>query len=243
MAAAHLLQGGQHRVARDAQTAEEVTDSAGDVGHREQEVLGGQVVVAELGALGIRSLEHRVTVGGQLGLLRGLPVDLGEPRQQLVDPVAHDLARHADALEHGQHHALGLRHEGGEQVLGRDLGVVALPRERLGGTQRFARLVRQLVGVERHTTTSESAMVSKVDNNAINFIPGWVPERERGSVPERARAGGEHVRGPGVETPGPPVTRAPSGDQPVNAGWISGIGAGAGAGAGVTVAPSRFTNA
>ena len=154
VAPTHLLQRRQHGVACDAQAPEEVAHAARDVGHREQEMLGREIVVTEVGALSVCRFERRVCVLRELRLLRGLSVHLRESAQQLVHPVAHDLARHADALEHGEDHALGLRDECGEQVLGRDLGVVVLPRQRLGGTQRLAGLVGQLVGVERHVFTS-----------------------------------------------------------------------------------------
>ena len=98
-------------------------------------------------------LEHLVRLGAELRLLGGLAVDLGDAGEGLVDPVAHDLGRHADPLEDRQHHALGLAHEGREQVLGRHLGVVGLARERLGGAEGLAGLAGQLVGVERHAFT------------------------------------------------------------------------------------------
>ena len=72
----------------------------------------------------------------------------------------------------GQHDALGLAGERGEQVLGGDLRVVELAGEGLGGAQRLARLAGQLVGVERHGATSGcDGTVPKVDNIAIKFIP------------------------------------------------------------------------
>ena len=49
----------------DAEAAQEVADAAGDLGHREQDVLGGEVVVAEVGALGVGGLEHRGTRPGE----------------------------------------------------------------------------------------------------------------------------------------------------------------------------------
>ena len=58
--------------------AQEVADAAGDLAHGEEHVLGGEVVVAEVGALGVGGLEHRVRVGRQLRLLGGLAVDLGQ---------------------------------------------------------------------------------------------------------------------------------------------------------------------
>ncbi len=46
---AHLLERAEHRVVGDAEAAEEVAHAAGDLGHGEEQVLGGEVVVAEVG--------------------------------------------------------------------------------------------------------------------------------------------------------------------------------------------------
>ena len=91
VAAADFLQRRQDRVVGDAEPAQEVAHAAGDVGHGEEEVLGGEVVVAEVAALGVGRFEHRVAVGGQLRLLGGLAVHLGQAGERLLDPVAHDL--------------------------------------------------------------------------------------------------------------------------------------------------------
>ena len=72
--AADLLERVEHRVVRDAEAAEEVADAAGDLAHREEQVLGGEVVVAEVGPLGVGRLEHGGTRPGTAGAcLRGLP--------------------------------------------------------------------------------------------------------------------------------------------------------------------------
>ena len=55
VAAAHVLAARRARASwRDAQPAQEVADAAGDLAHREQHVLGREVVVAEVGALARR---------------------------------------------------------------------------------------------------------------------------------------------------------------------------------------------
>jgi hypothetical protein len=76
VAAAHVLEGGEHGVVGDAETAQQVTDSAGDLGHGEQDVLGRQVVVVEAGALLVSRLEDPVRLRRQLRLLGGLAVHL-----------------------------------------------------------------------------------------------------------------------------------------------------------------------
>ena len=152
VAAPDLLQRGEHGVVGDAHAAEEVADAAGHLAHRQEQVLGGQVVVGERGALGVGRLEDAVPLGRELGLLGRLAVDLGQRRQGVVDPGAQRGARHADPLQHREDHALRLCHQRGEEVLGGDLRVALLARERLGGAERLARLAGQLVGVERHTS-------------------------------------------------------------------------------------------
>jgi len=192
VAAAHLLERAEHGFVGDTESAEEIADATGHARHRQEEVLGGEVVVAEVGALGVGGLEHLIGVRRELGLLGGLPVDLGQTGQGLVRAVADRLGGHADPLEHRQHDALGLADQRGEQVLGCDLRVVPFAGERLRGAERLAGLAGQLVGVERHTFTfarsgrrdPPEAGVPKVDNLTINFIPATVFRSGQG----RARA-------------------------------------------------------
>ena len=218
MAAAHLLERAEQGVVADAEAAEQVADAAGELAHREQQVLGGEVVVAERRAFGVGGFEHPVGLGRELGLLRGLAVDLGDARERVVDPVAQGLGGDADAFQHREHDALGLAGERGEQVLGGDLRMVELAGQGLGGAQRLARLAGQLVGVERHGTPSgHDGTVPKVDNITIKFIPESGPERKRA----RRRSAG------------PARDSDSAQDQPVNAGWTA---------TGVTTAtPNRLT--
>ena len=143
-------------------------------------MLGGEVVVAEVGALRVGRLEHLVGLGAERRVLGGLAVDLGLAGERLVDAVADDLRRDADPLEDRQHHALGLAHQGGEQVLGGDLGVVLVARQGLRGGEGLSGLAGQLVGVEGHAFTFTGSgslvgrrvrVVPKVDNDTVNFIP------------------------------------------------------------------------
>ena len=71
--------------------------------HREQQVLGREVVVAEVGALRVGRLEHPERVGCELGLLRWsgrTPVGNGRapPRCVRAPP-----GRHAEPFEHARH--------------------------------------------------------------------------------------------------------------------------------------------
>ncbi len=93
VAASHLLERAEDGVVGDPEAAEQVADAAGHLAHREEQVLGGQVVVAQVRALGVGRFEHRVGPLRELGLLGGLAVDLGHLCERVVDPVAHGLAR------------------------------------------------------------------------------------------------------------------------------------------------------
>ena len=137
MAAPDLAEGRQQGVPRGAQA----------LGHDQQQVLGRQVLVAQLGS-------------GSVGALHGLaqgPADLGlaavGPRQagqRLLDLVANGEGGHSDPLEDGQDHALGLAHQRGQQMVRRDLGVAALAGQPHGGLEGLLGLDRPPIGVERH---------------------------------------------------------------------------------------------
>ena len=82
-----------------------------------------------------------------------------------------------------------------EQVLGRDLGVVQLARQGLGGAERLAGLAGQLVGVERHALyLGVDGAVPKVDNDAIKFIPCFGPEGHRRGTLATVRLTGTRSR-------------------------------------------------
>ena len=78
VAAAHRLQRVEDGFVRDAERAQRVADTAGDLRHGQEDVLGREVVVTEIGALGVGRFEHPERVGRELRLLRGLAVDLGK---------------------------------------------------------------------------------------------------------------------------------------------------------------------
>ena len=87
--AAHLAQRVEHRVALDAGAAHEVADTAGHFGHREEDVLGGEVVVVEGGALGVGRFEQAVRLGREAGLADGRAAHLRPLRERLVDAGPH----------------------------------------------------------------------------------------------------------------------------------------------------------
>ncbi len=137
VATADGLHGGEHVVAGDPQP----------VGQGEQQVLGRQVLVGEVGAGLVRGVEHLVELAGQPGLAAVGARQLG---QRLVDLVAQGQRLLAHALQHREDDALALAQQGGQQVIGGDLGV----RRLLGRVDRRAEglldLERPTVRIERH---------------------------------------------------------------------------------------------
>ncbi len=109
-------------------------------------MLGGEVVVAEIGPGGVGRFEDLERLGGELDLLGGA-VHLGALREGLVHPVPERLGCDAEPLEDRQDHAFGLSEERREEMLRRDLLMVALAGQRLGGLERLAGLLGELVGV------------------------------------------------------------------------------------------------
>ena len=121
---ADLLERIEHGIGRDAEPAQKIADPSGDLGHRQQEVFGREVVVAQLGPLDIGGLEEPERIWGDLGRLGRGPVDLGQFRQRRLDLIADGLGRDADALEHREDHALGLADERGQQMFATHLVVI-----------------------------------------------------------------------------------------------------------------------
>ena len=99
------------------------------VGQRQQEVLGGEVLVVEVGALRVGRVEHLLELAADAGLAA---VGLGQLADGVVGGVPHRERGQADALEDRQDDALLLAQQRGEQVVGGDLGV-ALGLGRLDG--------------------------------------------------------------------------------------------------------------
>ncbi len=112
MAAAYLFQSGQELVARDADA----------VGQGQQEVLDGQVLVAHVAADGVGVVEDTAGVARHRGL--GAAVGLGQGTEALVDRAGQFRRLHPGPTEQGHGQAVGLGHQGGQQVVGGDLGVV-----------------------------------------------------------------------------------------------------------------------
>ena len=152
VAAAHALQRVEHRVVGDADAAEEVADAAGDLGHREQDVLGREVLVVEGRALARRRPRARGTrSAARLRLADGRAADPRPLRQRLVEPGA-QRCRASTPMRSSTPLTTpsGWSTQRPQQVLGRDLGVALLARRGLGGAEGLGGLAGEPVGVERH---------------------------------------------------------------------------------------------
>ena len=113
VAAAHLLERAEHGLVADAETAQEVAHAAGHLAHGEEHVLGGEVVVAE----GRRARRRPPRAPGTrraraapAGRSRRRPWGRASARRRPGRAAV--LLDDADALQHGQHHALGLAEQG-----------------------------------------------------------------------------------------------------------------------------------
>ncbi len=164
VAAPHGLQGRQQVLAGDAEP----------VGQGEQQVLGRQVLVVQLGAGRVGVVEHPVEVTGQPRLAAVGVRQLGE---RLVHLVAQGQRRLAEPLEDRQDDALVLAQQGEQQVVGRDLGVGGGLGGIDGRVEGLLDLQGPAVGVERHaaqdTTRSPNLIVRHSSSDRpTRFVPG-----------------------------------------------------------------------
>ncbi len=135
--AADVLDGREHALLRQAGGAQRLAGGRPVAGEREEQVLGRDVLVAQLAHLVLGAAQHleQLLRGGRL-------LRLGERRQRgerRVHLGAHGADRHPDLAQHGGHERVLLLEQRGEEVLRRRLGVAAGVREvdrapqRLGG--------------------------------------------------------------------------------------------------------------
>ncbi|MEJ7716586.1 MAG: hypothetical protein WKF31_00960 [Thermoleophilaceae bacterium] len=118
-------------------------------GHGQQEVLGGDVLVAEAAGLLLGAAQE--VAGGALegGLLGGLPARGGQAVERLVRAPAYALGVGARATEHRRHDAAVLLEQRGQHVVRGDLRVAARGREPLGRGDCLLGLGRESVGCHR----------------------------------------------------------------------------------------------
>ena len=138
MTAPDLPEGGQ----------ELVLTGTGPVGQGQEEMLDREVVVAHVlpGRVGV--VQDVAQLPGHLGL--GAPVGLGQGTEPLVDLLGQRRRLYPGPSQDGDGQALGLGQQGGQQVLGGDLGVILGPGQLRGGGECLLGLDRPAVGVDGH---------------------------------------------------------------------------------------------
>ena len=124
----------------------------GGLGERQQQVLGGDVVVLEvLGFLAgaVKHLGQRVRHAG-----RGPTRDLGQLGDSGVGTVQQFLHAHARAFQHRQDDALAVFQQRRKQMHGQDFRVAVLSGSGRGGLDRLLRFSGQFFPLECHTSTN-----------------------------------------------------------------------------------------
>ena len=119
------------------------------------------------------------------------PLTCGSLAERLVDAAAHRADVDADALEHAGDDALGLVEQRAQQVLGRDLGVARVARQRLRGAERLLGLAGELVRVECHVLLPLRAFESRASaalRAAERARAGTAGARRRHAPPSPAAA-------------------------------------------------------
>ena len=110
-------------------------------------MLGGEVLVGELGPGPIRGLER---LGEGLRHARLAAVGTRQGGDRLHEPVAQRQQVGPDALEDRHHHAVLLGDERGQQVVGGDLGIRPAACQLGGRGERLLGLQCPAVRIERH---------------------------------------------------------------------------------------------
>ena len=120
------------------------------VGERQQQVLGGQVVIAHLSALCVGGLQRFGQITCEPGRWLGLRTEAArQPLKCLKSARTHGSRLDAGPCEHGKHQALWLRYERQQQVSPGELGVTLALRGLSSRCQRLLALVRQRAGRQR----------------------------------------------------------------------------------------------
>jgi hypothetical protein len=138
-------------VLRRARGAERVARAGLVLGEREQEVLGGDVLVLEVAHLLLGEAQDANELGGRTGGLTA-GAQRGQGLDGRVGVGAHARDVGAELLEHGRDDASVLLEQDEEQVLGRDLRVAAALGERARGRDGFLRLDREAVWLHRSSS-------------------------------------------------------------------------------------------
>ena len=124
---------------------EEVGDAGVLLGQRQQEVLGGDVLIAEHRHLFLGPLEHPDQGGGGAHLC-GL-AQLRQVLDRLHRAGAYRIDVRGELLQDRDDQPVGLAQQRNQQVRRRDLGVASLGRQRLRCGHRFLGLDGESVGL------------------------------------------------------------------------------------------------
>jgi hypothetical protein len=122
-AAAHLGEGVEQRLGQRALRAQQLGDVAAGVGQPDEQVLGGDVVVADLLGLGLGDVHHGHQGPGQAGRRDVGPAGLGQRGEQGLGPGADLAGVGADGRQQRPGDAVALVEQGEQQVDGSHLGV------------------------------------------------------------------------------------------------------------------------
>ena len=147
------------------------------VGEREQEVLGGEVLVGELRPLLVGGVEDLLQLAAHARLAA---VGLGQLADGLVGGVAHASGARPTALEDRQDDALLLAQERRQQVVGGDLGVVLGLGRVDGAADRLLGLLGPAVRVEGHLSRAYVPTPKLTTTPQVFYVCNMAPTSEPG---------------------------------------------------------------
>src|SRR2546428_3157404 len=155
---AHVLERVEHALVRHAETLEGLPRVALVFGHREEQVLRRNELVAEALGLFLRLLqdapEARRRADLHVAADLGLTLELGRKRGRKLRRL------HAERGEDARNDPPGLVDERRGDVFDVDLGVALLARLLLRGDERLLRFLGELIGVDHFITCSISGPVA-----------------------------------------------------------------------------------
>ena len=139
-----------------AGAAQRVAGLARVRGEREQQVLGRDVLVAELAHLALGGVQDWASsLEPPAGSAAAPPLSFGSASSAGAERLADGGRVDAELAQHGRDDAAVLLEQHREQVLGRDLRVAALVGEPLGGLERLLGLDRESVLLHLASGSSE----------------------------------------------------------------------------------------
>ena len=180
---ADLAQHGQHAVAGDPVPLQDLARHRLGLDEREEEVLGGHVLVLQRLRLPQRALQHAVQLGRDL---RGRALGARQRAQRAIEVLEDGAGRHAHLAEGRGHDAALLVDQRPQEVLGRHLRVVAFLGLGLRGGDRLLRLDGELIHAHGAASNSEYSPPPRKLSSA-NIGPPWRLARRPRWSPLNAR--------------------------------------------------------